>query len=129
LEAKTNGFDPNVVNDLVSRIEDQLSELLTLRSEYMLKCKGPRGTIKDIYTQAKEAGIPRKELRLVIEERETSRRLKAKFDELDLDERAQVEMIRDALGDYGSTPLGQAAIARAEEQQQESDQVLDTLTQ
>jgi uncharacterized protein (UPF0335 family) len=123
-----NGFDREVLGDIVNRIEDQLEELLKLRSDYMLQCKGPRGRIKSIYAEAKEHGIPRKELRLVVEERESSRRLAARFAELEADEQAQVEMIREALGPFANTPLGQAAISRAERQEQ-NDQTLDTLTQ
>jgi uncharacterized protein (UPF0335 family) len=116
-----NGFDSAVLGDIVDRIEREFGELLKLRSDYMNRCQIPRGRIKDIYAEAKESGIPRKELRLVVEERESTRKLAAKFAELEADEQATVEMIRDALGPFADTPLGAAALKRAESDEETLD--------
>lgn len=106
--------DPEKLKGFVTEIEDANARLLTLRSEYMNKCKGPRSDIKAIYGAAKDAGVPRASLRAVVKARDLERRAERQRDDLgDLDLQAKYDAIRHALGDLADTPLGQAALPAA----------------
>jgi len=112
-QAGGNGF-PNqaVVRDVVARIEEQLSELLSERGKYMQRCRNIRERIGEIYDEAKdEHSLPKKVLRKLIRTRELERRIENSIAELEADDRQTYEMLEDALGDFGETPLGQAALA------------------
>ena len=67
--AGTNTFDPRLVEETVTKIENLGKELDTEKSEYMLRCKDVRSDIRIVYDEAKEAGITRAVLKAKIKER------------------------------------------------------------
>jgi uncharacterized protein (UPF0335 family) len=69
-----------------------------------------REAITGIYDEAKDAGIPKKELRALIRTRELERKIEQTRADLEADEQATFEQLAEALGDFGNTPLGQAAL-------------------
>ncbi len=107
---KTTGFDPGRVKEFVEYIESEFDKLASEKGAYMERAKVIRGRIDDIYKTAKAMGLPKAPLKAVIKERELERKLKAIPDAFDeMEEREKYNLIRDALGDFASTPLGEAA--------------------
>jgi uncharacterized protein (UPF0335 family) len=113
-ETATNGFDKEKTQGFVGQIEGFMTVLASERGLYMNRCRAIRESIGDVYEAAKDAGLDRKALKHEIKARERDRKSVEEFENLEADQRDQVELIRDALGDFAGTPLGQAAMAGAE---------------
>lgn len=92
----------------LERIENVLKEGETAKAVYMNECKDRREGLKDIYTEAKDAGVPIKALKGVVKMRSLERKIDAISDGFDIDEAAAYKTLCDALG-----PLGEAAAAAA----------------
>lgn len=107
----TNGFD--AAKQFVSDIERHFKTLETYRGEYMARCKSVRELITQSYDRAKDAGIPKRELRAVIKTRELERKIESLREELE-DGAETFDAIRVALGDLADLPLGDAALKRAQ---------------
>lgn len=112
--SKTNGIDPNVAKEYVGLIERELSELASMQGEYMASCRSVRERITSLKDQAADAGIPRKALNVEIKRRGLERKVDKLISDLDTEDKITVDMLRQALGSFGDTPLGGAAMARAE---------------
>lgn len=93
-ELKTGGVAADRLRSLVNRIERLEEERKALGAD-----------IKDIYAEGKSAGFDVKALRILIRQR------KQDADELEETE-TLVDIYRRALGDFGTTGLGAAAIRR-----------------
>ena len=91
----TGGIAADRLRSIVERIERLEEERKALGSD-----------IKDIYTEAKSAGFDVKVLRALIALR---RKEPAEVEEME----SLLDVYRRALGDYVSTALGEAAVARA----------------
>lgn len=107
-----NGYDPEKVKGYVSRIQNLHADLASRQSEYMTDCKVIRGDIKEVLDEAKDAGIPKKELRRVIRRLELEGKIEDLRDELEGDEQDNYDLLLDALGKFSDTPLGGAALAK-----------------
>lgn len=95
----------------VGEIERHLSELDSMRGEYMAACKDVRERIAECYDRAKDAGLPKKALKAVIKTRQLQKKIEGLREDLaedGLDE--SYDQIRHALGDLSDLPLGQAAL-------------------
>lgn len=108
-----NGFDKEAVEGFVSRIENLNGDLATEKSEFMTRCKTIRGDIKDVFDEAKGAGIPKKELKRVIKRRALENKIENLREELEGDEQHNYDMLLHALGHLADTPLGGAALQAA----------------
>jgi len=110
-----NGPMPSddVVRNFTHQIEQDMDRLATLKGEYMNDCRQIREAIARTLVEAKDAGIPKREFKLVIRTRQLENKLEAIGTELEPDERESYDAIRTALGDYADLPLGQAALAKA----------------
>jgi len=102
------------VREAVQNIEETYRKLDTERAVYMNKCKSIRGEMKEYYSDAGNLGISKKLLAKIIKERQLERKIDALTADLEPDERSELEMLVEKLGEFGSTPLGQAAIAKAD---------------
>lgn len=111
---ETNTPESDSVKEAVSNIETRHEELASERGVYMQKCKRIREQMADHYDHASDRGISKKLLKKIIKERELERRIAALTDDLENDERSELEMLIEKLGDLGTLPLGQAALAAAE---------------
>lgn len=113
-KAGSNGFDVDVLNSLVGRIEGIKDDIATEKGESMQRCKSMHKDIKDVYKEAKVRGIPPKPLKQAIEARELNRRIEAlRTDLADMVDQESYDQIRLCLGDLADTPLGSSALARA----------------
>jgi uncharacterized protein (UPF0335 family) len=120
----TNGYDKQRLEALLAEVDDADNRLATLKSEYMESCKGPRNDIAAVFEAAKEQGVPVKAFRTYVANRRLEKSKNRNVQKLDLAQQSEYEMLRDALGDYGSTPLGAATLQRAE-----AEAALDELAQ
>ena len=122
----SNGYDAGQIHgflDQISRIDD---ELMTLKGEYMAACRGPRSRIKDVLALAREAEINMTAFRELLHKDRNDRKRQARLDALEADDREVYETLLDALGEFGETELGQAALKRAKPRQ-DGDQTLESL--
>jgi uncharacterized protein (UPF0335 family) len=120
-----NGFDHAVVEEMVGKLEGCDADLISEHSSYMNACRQIRQRKKDLYALAKEQGLPQLELKTLVRTRKKDREKLALIEALEQDQRQVFEMLREALGDFGETPLGASALERAAPQ----GEMLDSLTQ
>jgi hypothetical protein len=112
-KAQTNGFDGDQLSKFLGEIDRADDELASLKSAHMESCKQPRGWLRDTMASAKEAGINMTAFRAVVAEHRADRKIEKKLAELEADDAADFEAMRDALGAFGDTPLGEAALSKA----------------
>ena len=117
----TNGFDPDQLNKFLGEIDTADDRLLELKSQHMLACKTPRAKIRETMKAAKEAGLNMAAFRTVVAEHRSQRKIEEKIAALEADDAQDFELMREALGDYGSTPLGEAALRKAKPQGEQLD--------
>jgi uncharacterized protein (UPF0335 family) len=110
LVKQTNGYNEEQVKSFVSEIEDELDKIATGKGEYMAFCKNIRGRIQDVYKTANGMGIDKDALKAVIAARAMERKIAMARDGLDHDGRDNYDLIRQALGDFATTALGEAAL-------------------
>jgi len=102
------------VQEAVAAIEKVDADLETARSVYMTQCKGLRNIKADEYDSASNRGISKKLLKTKIKERELIRKTNKLTKDLEQDERSEYQMLSEKLGEFADTPLGAAALARAD---------------
>ena len=102
------------VIDAVEAIEKLFSDLLVEKTTYMSKCKTIRKIMADEYDSASNRGISKKLLKTKIKERDLERKIDDLTADLEDDERNEYQMLSEKLGEFGDTPLGAAALARAD---------------
>jgi hypothetical protein len=110
------GSNGSVSGEALSRylneIDKQDDKLLQYASEHMARCKGPRGKIREVIKQAKDDGLNMSAFRLSVRKRRSERKIEAKLAALEADDAADYEAMQEALGEFGDTELGQAALKR-----------------
>ena len=114
-KASENVNSPNDVDvqAAVRNVEERYVDLASERGSYMLKCRRIREGMANDYEAAGNRGISKKLLKKIIKERELERRIDALTIDLEPDERSELEMLVEKLGDFGNSPLGKAALAAA----------------
>ena len=105
----------------LKRIENLLDELDSLRGKYMNDCKPFHSDIKEVYAEAKEAGVPSRALNGLVKYRKLERDQDKIGDGFDLDEQSAYESLVGALGDFADTALGKAAAEKAKPKEQRAD--------
>jgi hypothetical protein len=102
------------VIEAVEAIEKLFNDLLVEKTTYMSKCKTIRKIMADEYDSASNRGISKKLLKTKIKERDLERKIDDLTADLEDDERNEYQMLSEKLGEFGDTPLGAAALARAD---------------
>jgi hypothetical protein len=102
------------VIEAVEAIEKLFGDLLVEKTTYMSKCKTIRKIMADEYDSASNRGISKKLLKTKIKERDLERKIDDLTADLEDDERNEYQMLSEKLGEFGDTPLGAAALARAD---------------
>lgn len=125
-ERGTNGFNSEELKQHLDEIDAADDELLELKMSHMTKCKGPREKIRNAMAAAKEAGLNMSSFRTVVAAHRAERKIEARIAELEADDQADFELMQQALGAFGETPLGEAALARAKAKQR-GDKVMSSL--
>jgi hypothetical protein len=112
--AKANEPSMEDVQGAVEAIEKLHGDLLSEKMAYMSRCKIIRKMVADKYDHASDQGISKKLLKVKIKERDLERKIDGLTDDLEDDERSEYQMLSEKLGEFADTPLGQAAMARAD---------------
>lgn len=102
------------VQAAVEAIEKLDGDLLSEKMAYMNRCKIIRKMKADKYDHASDQGINRKLLKAKIKERDLERKIDGITEDFEADEVNEYEMLTEKLGEFANTPLGQAAMARAD---------------
>ena len=119
-------YSKDKLEGYLSEIDVCDDEIASYKGEYMQRCVGPRDRIKEIMTAAKDGGVNPVAFRNALKAHRDERAQEKRIAALDVADRADYETIMEALGAYADTELGQAALARAQAQQ-ENDAALDGL--
>ncbi|WP_420408656.1 hypothetical protein [Hoeflea sp.] len=98
----------------INRIEELDAELLREKMAYMERARRIQENKKAVLDEAKEDGLSKKAVRAVVKVRELERKAEAAREDLEDDDAATFDDIREALGDFADSPLGQAAVERDE---------------
>lgn len=120
---ESNGYDGDKLERCLTAIDRQDDELDTLKGEYMQRCKGPRERIKELIAAIGENDINLVAFRVLLKKHRSDRRQEKRVAGLEADDADAYELMREALGDFGETELGQAALKRAE-----GNKALDSLS-
>lgn len=111
----TNGYDSDQVKSYLDRIANLKEEIASTMGSAMRECKSLRDDIKDIYAEAKANGIPLKALKAEVKLRELDQEKAKIIAGLDEEDESSLEQIQEALGDFASSPLGEAVLKAARE--------------
>jgi hypothetical protein len=85
-------------------------QLASLRGTYMAACEGPKGIIKEIKAEVKEAGHSLKAFNRKLKDHRNERKRKRKLAAMEEEDALAYEAMR--AHDYADTPLGAAAVDR-----------------
>jgi uncharacterized protein (UPF0335 family) len=96
---KTNGLDHELVKGFVGRVENVHRDLESLKGTYMSECKALREDIGTIYDEAKDKGIPKRELKANVKRRALQRKLDSIRDDFEGEQLDMFDLIASALGD------------------------------
>lgn len=109
-----NKYPPDVLNDLVSKHEKLDAECASIMGKAMSDCQVHRLEQKELLDEAKSThGIPKVAVKNILKERKLQRDIAALAEDAEDDVRADMDLIREGLGDYAGTELGQAAMKKA----------------
>jgi hypothetical protein len=123
-DGPTNGPSPEQIKDAFDEIIGHYGELASERGAYMNRCRAIRERMAEVYDAASDKGITRRVLKAKVKEHLTQEKLLAIREGLEDDDRSEFDKLTEALGDFGGTPLGEAALDRAKR-----GEILDDLTQ
>lgn len=107
-----NGVNPETMQEYVSRIQNLYADIAVKKQAVSDECKIIQTDIKQVYIEAKKQGLNEKALKAVIKELVLLAKAAAVTETLSGDEADMFEMMKDALGDFGNTALGQAALSK-----------------
>jgi uncharacterized protein (UPF0335 family) len=99
----------------VERIENLHADMESKRGEYMSFCKNKRADIKSVLGEAKDAGIPVKAMKGLIEYRQLERKQKSIDDDFDIDESAAYVHLVEQMGELGAAAARRAGYDEAEQ--------------
>lgn len=115
-DKKKNGVNPEALKKYVGQFDVLDQDDLALHMKYMTDKKDIATERKQMFKMAKAEGVPTKELKALLAEREDRKKIKARRENLDLDQRSIFEQMIDALGGEKGLvglPLAAAAIDKA----------------
>jgi uncharacterized protein (UPF0335 family) len=121
-----NGFQGEQIDKYLKEIDTADDELIELKIDHMQACKGPRGQIRNIMKEARASGVNMEALRTVIAAHRADRKIEQRISEMEADDRDDYEAMQEALGAFGDTDLGKAALRNAKPRNKASDK-LDAL--
>lgn len=109
----SNGFDATVLKRFVTDIERHHETIASYKGEHAQRVKSVQELITEVFDRAKDAGIPRKELKAVIKERRLLVQIENIREELEEDQQETLDQLKHALGMLSDLPLGEAAQKRS----------------
>jgi hypothetical protein len=106
-EHLTNGYDPELAQSLVAKVEKIDGEQESAKGSYMNQCRQFAAARKAVYSEAKDQGVSVKSLKATVKKRKLLRKIDKIPDSMEDDERQDFEQFQAAMGD---TPLGAWAV-------------------
>jgi uncharacterized protein (UPF0335 family) len=106
----TNNDIAAMAAPFLKRIEEIDDELDSEKGAYRATCRTLRSKRKDVFGDAKDAGIAVKPLKAVVKLRKLENKIDALPDDFDIDESAQFSALAQA---FAGTPFGDFAASRA----------------
>lgn len=113
-DTHTNGIDSAIARKYVGAIQAKFGEMLSERGAYMATCKAIRQDIKDLKVAANDEGLATRPLNLLLKEMDLEAKLTRLKNAAEQDVVDMADMIREALGEFADSPLGNAAVTRVE---------------
>lgn len=114
VEPGSNGFEKSV-QSAVERVEEVQANIDEIMENARAEASPLRDDIKEIKREAvDDLGITRKVLNAKISARRLMRKADSRRDNLDEEHQDEFDRISRALGDFITTPLGEATVAAAE---------------
>lgn len=110
-----NGYDKEQVQSFVDRVERVQGDIDDKMKAAKELCEPHRIDIKLIKKEAKGAGIPLKEFNAILSKRRKLAAAEAIRDKLTDEQQDNFDQLESALGMFGDTPLGTAALSRSRE--------------
>lgn len=106
-------FDPNgpELRDFLDVVAEEEATIEAIMEAARKKAEGPRGAIKSAKKVLVESGYHAKELATLMRREKLKRKLEHVADNLDDEQILHYRSLEKALGAFGDTPLGAAAIA------------------
>ncbi|KRQ99250.1 GapR family DNA-binding domain-containing protein [Bradyrhizobium valentinum] len=104
----TNDFEPEVVQEILAKIDGFHADLDSERGQSMSRCRNIRESISNCYKEAKARGIPTKELRSLVKIRVNEAKNRDIYEELEADQQQVLSMLATAEG-VKDLPLWRAA--------------------
>jgi hypothetical protein len=97
----------------------------------MQRCRDINRRIGVVKDTANDRGLEKAPLNALLRKRDHIRKIAALRDDLEADQRHRFDQMEKALGDFGSTELGKAAIKRngGDDKRTEQQHALEELTQ
>ena len=90
---QTNNFDPEIVNNLLARIDDYKAEISSERGQSMQRCRAIRESISNCFREAKAKGIPTSELRALLKIRDHEAASRKIYDELEKEQKENLALL------------------------------------
>lgn len=113
-EVSSNSFKTEELKSYISRIENIDTEIASETGTFMASVKSLKEDKKEIFAEAKDKGLPIRALKAELKLRALDRDKAKVVAGLEEDDRENLELIQEKLGDLASTPLGAAAMKAAE---------------
>lgn len=107
----SNTFDPDLVGNLLGKIDGFHADLDSERGSYMSRCRNIRESIKAVYDEGKAQGVPSKELRVLVKIRLNEAKNAQLYDELEADQQITLAMLA-ATEQVADLPLWRSAEGR-----------------
>ncbi|PZU95497.1 MAG: hypothetical protein DI527_00375 [Chelatococcus sp.] len=103
-----------MVRNITERLSEIDGEIASAKGTFMAFCKKKAGDRKDILTEAKARGVNTRALKVEIKAGKLEAKAASLRDDLDPDDQHDAEAIRKAIGEFADTPLGGAAVSKAD---------------
>lgn len=113
MRSGSNVLSAEELKKYLDPIDGADEEIANLREAFKADCEPANETIRDTLVLAKADGVNLKALRTLVAGRRAERKQASRIARLEPDAHAEYTAMVDALGDFGSTPLGAAALDRA----------------
>lgn len=120
----TNGFDTEMSQAYVDRLEAIQQQLDSEKGTYMQRCRELRADMAAVLDEAKEDGLPKKLVKIHVNLRKLEKQKEAMIEALGDDDAETFDLMAEALGDYAKLPLGMAALNSAR-QSERADRLAD----
>ncbi len=108
-----NGYDPEKTASFVERVENLNARKESLHMDYMRECATIAEDIGEVLDEAKAAGLKKKSIKAVVKRHALERKIENIRDDMEPEDADDYDQVLQALGEFGDSPLGAAALAKA----------------